>query len=309
MKYLIAGFGSIGRRHFRNLLSLGEKDIVFLRSHHSTLDQAELDGFPVETSIAAALAHKPDAVIVANPTALHLDVALPAARQGCHLLLEKPISHSLEGLEELRQAVKAGGGKVLIGFQYRFHPGLRQVKQWLEEGAAGRPLSAYVQWGEYMPGWHPWEDYRRSYSSRADLGGGVVLTLCHPFDYLRWLLGEIRMLTATTGKLSDLEIDVEDTADVLLKFDCSTASVHLDYFRQPGGHTLEVACSEGTIRWDNATGAASLYRAAEKTWMEVLPPAGFERNTLFVDEMAHFRQVIEAKPAYAPWKTASVLWR
>jgi len=296
MKFLIAGFGSIGRRHFRNLLTLGEKDIIFYRTHQSTLDQAELSGFQVETSLEAALAHRPDAVIVANPTALHLDVAIPAAQQGCHLLLEKPISHNLERVGELEAALKSGGGQALMGFQYRFHPGLRQVEHWLRDKAAGRLFSASVCWGEFMPGWHPWEDYRRSYSARADLGGGVVLTLCHPFDYLRWLLGDIRSLSAFTGKISDLDIAVEDMADVLLKFDGGTsASVHLDYYRQPGEHSLDLVCSDGTIRWDNTTSSASLYRADEKSWMEAPAPAGFERNALFMDEMAHFLRVMRGE--------------
>jgi len=96
MIFLIAGFGSIGRRHFRNLRSLGERNILFYRTGLSQLAGEELGGFTVEDDLGAALAHKPDAVIVANPTALHLDVAIPAAKAGCHLLLEKPLSHSLE---------------------------------------------------------------------------------------------------------------------------------------------------------------------------------------------------------------------
>lgn len=296
MKFLIAGFGSIGRRHFRNLTALGEKDILFLRSRRSTLDDTELAGFPVETSMEAALAHRPDAVIVANPTSLHLDVAVPAACQGCHLLLEKPISHSLEGLDRLADAVKTGRGQVLVGFQYRFHPGLRQVQQWLQQKTAGDPITAQVFWGEYLPGWHPWEDYRQSYSARADLGGGVVLTLCHPFDYLRWLLGDIQSLYAQTGKLSSLEIDVEDTADVLLKLGGGTsARVHLDYYTRPGDHSLQISCSEGSIRWDNQTGAASIYRADLARWEEVPPPTGFERNSLFINEMSHFIAVMRGE--------------
>ena len=85
MRFLIAGFGSIGRRHFRNLLALGERDILLYRTRRSTLPDDELQGFTVETDLQAALAHRPDAVIIANPTALHLDVAIPAAKAGCSI--------------------------------------------------------------------------------------------------------------------------------------------------------------------------------------------------------------------------------
>jgi len=80
MKILIAGLGSIGRRHLRNLITLGEKDIILYRSHRSTLPDDELKEFSVETDLGEALAKDPQAVIVANPTSLHLDVAIPAAQ-------------------------------------------------------------------------------------------------------------------------------------------------------------------------------------------------------------------------------------
>ena len=220
MKFLIAGFGSIGRRHFRNLLTLGERDILLYHTYHSSLPDDELGGFPIETDLRAALAHQPDAVIVSNPTALHLEVAIPAAQCGCHLLIEKPISHSMARIDELEQVVQQNDNQVLVGYQLRFHPGLKLVKKLLDEGAIGEPVSARAHWGEYLPDWHPWEDYRQGYSARSDLGGGVILTLSHPLDYLRWLLGEVDCLWAFAGRLGDLEIDVEDTAEIeILKVD------------------------------------------------------------------------------------------
>jgi hypothetical protein len=119
----------------RNLLALGEKDITIYRTGRSTLPEDELAGFPVETDLKAALAHHPEAVIVANPTALHLEVAIPAAERGCHLLIEKPVSHSLDGIERLQGAVERGGGEVLVGFQFHFHPGLQKIKQLISSPA------------------------------------------------------------------------------------------------------------------------------------------------------------------------------
>lgn len=296
MRFLIAGYGSIGRRHLRNLLALGEHDIVLYRTRRSTLPEDEIFGFPVETDLSAALAHRPDAVIVANPTALHLDVAIPAARAGCHLFLEKPVSHSLARVEELREALKSGGGKALVGFQFRFHPGLRRVKTLLQEGALEQPLSLRCEWGEYLPGWHPWEDYRQSYSARGDLGGGVVLTLCHPLDYLRWFFGDAELLHSFVGKLSALEIEVEDVAEVLMRFSGNLiASVHLDYFRRPPVHRLEITGSNGVLTWDNADGAVRFYRADASESEVFLPPQGFERNAMFLDEMRHFLDVVNGK--------------
>ena len=293
MKFMIAGLGSIGRRHLRNLIALGEDDILLFRSGKSTLPDDELKGYITETDLDSALAHEPGAVIVSNPTALHLDVAIPAAEAGCHLLLEKPISHNLERINELQAAVERGGGKVLVGYQFRFHPGLQVVKRWLEERKIGKPVSARAHWGEYLPAWHPWEDYQNSYAAREDLGGGVVLTLCHPFDYLRWLLGDVESVMGIVGNLGDLGLEVEDTAEVVLKFESGTlGSVHLDYYQRPATHNLEIIGTQGTIQWNNQDSSSRVYQASTQEWEVIPPPERFERNDLFLAEMRHFIEVV-----------------
>jgi predicted dehydrogenase len=300
VRFLIAGLGSSGRRHLRNLAALGEQDIILYRTHQSTLPDTDLEGYPVFTNLGAALAQKPQAVIVSNPTALHLEVAIPAAQAGCHLLIEKPISGSLERLGELEAAVQQGGGQVLTGFQFRFHPGLQRAKSLLEEGRIGRPISLRAHWGEYLPGWHPWEDYRQGYSARSDLGGGAILTLCHPLDYARWLLGEVTDLWAFSGSLGDLGLEVEDTAEIGLRFKHSAlGSVHVDYNQQPPTHHLEISGTQGTLRWDSADGAVEVYAVAASRWERFPSPEGFERNTMFLAQMEHFREVACGRAAPA----------
>jgi len=296
MKFLIAGFGSIGRRHFHNLLTLGERDIVLYHTHHSTLPDDELAGFPVETDLRAALAYRPEAVIISNPTALHLDVAIPSAHCDCHLLIEKPISHSLARLEELQQAIAQNHNKVLVGFQFRFHPGLLQVKKLLDDKAIGEPISAYAHWGEYLPNWHPWEDYKQGYAALPELGGGVILTLSHPLDYLRWFLGEVESLSAFTSQ-KGLNMPVEDDAEILLRFENGAlGSVHLDYNQRPASHRLEIIGTQGTLHWDNANGIVSLAQVGQDgkavAWQDFPPPNGFERNSMFLDELRHFLAIL-----------------
>jgi len=298
VKFLIAGFGSIGRRHFRNLKSLGEKDILFYRTGHSQLAAEELEGFVVENDLAAALAHKPDAVIVANPTALHLNVAIPAAQAGCHLLLEKPLSHSMDRVDQLETAVHASSSRVLMGFQYRFHPGLQKTAELLASGELGKPLSACSHWGEYLPDWHPWEDYRHGYSARGELGGGVVLTLSHPFDYLRWLLGEVDSVWGSTARSGQLDIEVEDQAEIGLAFaNGPLGSLHLDYLQRPGAHWLEVQCADGVINLDFISGLLKILHAAGGAEQEFPVPVGFERNDLFLAQMRHFIDLVSGRAA------------
>lgn len=300
MKFLIAGLGSIGRRHLHNLEALGQQDILLYRTHHSTLPDADQVKYPVETDLAAALDHNPEAVIISNPTALHLQVAQPAAERGCHLFLEKPISHAMQGVDQLRKTVERQGSRVLVGYQFRFHPGLQFVRHLLRTQAAGQPLSVRAHWGEYLPGWHPWEDYRQGYSARADLGGGVILTLCHPLDYLRYLFGEVQSVWAFTAAHSDLDLAVEDTAEIGLRFRSGIiGSVHLDYVQQPPEHWLEIICTAGTIRWDYRDGSVSWFRDSSAGWQMQPAPEGYTRNQMFLDQMQHFLDVLEkdAKPA------------
>ena len=297
MKFLIAGLGSIGRRHLRNLVALGQEDILLYRTHHSTLLEDELAAYPVETDLAAALAHHPDAVIVANPTALHMEVALHAARAGCHLLLEKPIADRADAqVELLRQTAVENQVRILVGFQFRFHPVLGKIKALLDSGNLGRVLSFRVHWGEYLPDWHPWEDYRQGYAARKDLGGGVVNTLCHPLDYVRWLMGEVRSLSAHTGQVSGLELDVEDVAEIVLSIsNGAIGSIHLDYFQRPPQHSLAIYLEQGQIQWNNNSGAVQVYHVSSQAWEEITPPAGFERNDLFLEEMRHFLSLMRGE--------------
>ena len=292
MKFLIAGFGSIGRRHLRNLLSLGEKDIILYRSNHSTLPVDEIAEFPVETNIDAAFSHKPDAVIVSNPTHLHLEVALQAAEHGCHILLEKPVSHSLARINEFKALVDQNTIQVLVGFQWRFHPCFQQAAKLISGGTIGRPLSASTHYGDYIPNWHPWEDYRNSYAARRNMGGGVVRTLCHPLDYTRWLMGEVKSVWGVTGHVSDLDIDAEDFADVGFKHsNQAISSIHLDYYQQPSSMRLEIIGTSGTIAWDNADNILRNFDPTTGKWELHPAPEKFERNDMFLEEMCHFRAV------------------
>ncbi len=282
-------------------MALVQEDIVLHRSGRSTLPADDLDEFESDSDLARALERwQPDAVLVTNPTAMHLEVAVPAAQAGCHLFIEKPVSHSMQGIDELEAAVISGSGQALIGYHFRFNSGLRAIKELLQEGAVGRPLIASVYWGEHLQDWHPWEDYRTSYSARSDLGGGVVLTLSHPFDYLRWLLGEISEVQAMTSNSGSLGIDVEDTASIVMGLEQGLiAYVQLDYLRRPPAHSLEIIGTEGTIRWNGLSGHARWYDPKDDRWNEQPPPAEFERNTMFMDEMRHFLAVVagEEEPA------------
>jgi predicted dehydrogenase len=177
----------------------------------------------------------------------------------------------------------------VTGFQFRYHPLLRTAKRWLEEGRMGTVVSCRAEYGEYLPSWHPEEDYRRGYSARTSLGGGPVLTLSHPFDYLRWLLGEVRSVAGSTARRSHLEIDTEDTAHATLRFASGViGAVDLDYVQHPRRHILQIVGEGGTIHLDFEAASLRFWPADGGTPLSEFLPPSFERNGMFVDEMRNF---------------------
>ena len=197
----------------------------------------------------------------------------------------------------LQTLLKESGASALVGFQFRFHPCLQQLAKLLQSGELGDVVYAEATWGEYLPGWHPWEDHRLSYSARGDLGGGVLLTLCHPFDYLLWLIGPMCEVAATVASPKHLELhDAEGVADVLARFeDGAQASIHLDYVRRPPRHTLEIVGTRSVALCDLLAGTLRWSDPDDNLWHEFVVPNGFERNDLFLDEMANFLAVVQAK--------------
>jgi predicted dehydrogenase len=286
---LIAGLGSIGRRHLANLQALGWPHIRLYRTGKSTQSDANLAGYPVDHDLQTALARRPLAVVVSNPSALHVPLALAAVRADCHVLIEKPLSDDLDGIAELELEVAHRGLAALVGFQFRFNPGLQQIRSWLRQGEIGAVVSVQAHYGEYLPDMHPWEDYRVGYAARADLGGGALLTLCHPFDYLRWLIGDIKDVSAIESRRDALGLLVDTCVNVTARFGCGAlADVHLNLVERPSNHQLTVIGTEGTITWNESDSSARRYHAASRCWETVRAPHGFERNWMFLDEMRHF---------------------
>jgi predicted dehydrogenase len=284
-RILIAGLGSIGRRHMGNLRQLGIDDILLYRTKPEPVKEApELLVF---TDLAQALAARPDIVIVSTPTAHHLEVALPAARTGCNLFIEKPLSHSWEGIVELLSVIQDQHLVALIGFDLRFDPGLCHVKTLLEDGCIGRVVAIQSQVGQYLPDWHPSEDYRKSSSASVDKGGGVILDLIHELDYVSWLIGPISRLTCFADRISGLEITTEDTAAILLRFENGAiGTVHLDYIQRDPSRTCRIIGTEGTILWDYYAKKVRWHVAKREIWQE-FEYGSFQRNDRFVAEMQH----------------------
>ncbi len=296
MKILIVGLGSIGERHLQNLLRLGFKDIsVFRRSGRKprTLVGNEFKTF---TDWQSAVDEKPEAVVITNPTPLHVPFAIDAAQRGAHLFIEKPLSSSLGRANELRDLIAQNHLVNLIGYNMRFHPCLQKVREIMQSGILGQPLSARAEFGQYLPDFHPWEDYRQGYAARRELGGGALFTNSHEVDYLYWLFGPVENVSCIARKLSTLEIDVEDTAALTLEHESGVLSeVHLDFIQRTYSRSLQIIGSEGTLRCDFSSNRVAYCSAGANTWTESLHMATFDVNETYIEEIAHFIRCIEGE--------------
>lgn len=290
---LLVGFGSIGRRHLTNLHELGITDWAVVHTGRGTLPFEPPAPVRTYPDLAAALAtESPAFAVVANPTALHLTTARACAERGCDVLLEKPVSHSTDGLDDLAATVTRVGVEVLVGFQFRYHPALHAVAGLLADGTLGAPCAASVVWAEHLPDWHPWEDWRTGYAARPELGGGVHHTICHPFDYLRMLFGEVVSVSAHLSDRHPLGLEVPEAVDVRLGFADVDATVHLDYWSRPQTHRLEVTGTLGSVIWDYVAGTLAVRTATDTDWRVRPVPGVAERNDLFVTQSRHFLEVI-----------------
>jgi len=295
MKWLIVGCGSIGRRHLSNLRSIGETDLTVYRSRRTNVDEVERE-FGVRScfSLDRALADKPDAVVICNPTSLHVPVALAAVCAGCHVFIEKPVSHTLAGTADLVDAVGERQLTAMVGYNLRFHPALTAVKQLVEMNEIGTVLSARVWVGQYLPDWQPGLDYRESYACRSELGGGVILTLSHEVDYVHWLLGDVAQITAVTSQPSDLEMNVESLAELTMMHRSGVITqIHLDCLRRPPSRGCELIGSHGTICCDLNRSEVRLYKTGGRE-PTVMPLAFDDVNRMYLDEVNHFIECIRS---------------
>lgn len=296
-RFLVAGCGSIGKRHIGNLLALGVKDVVAFDPRQDRRAEAA-EKFQIKTveRLEEAWPWKPDAAIIATPTAFHIPPALEAAEHGCHLFIEKPLSDNLSGVARLLDLVREKRLATLVGCNTRFVPGYRKMKELIAEGAIGRVVAVRAEAGQYLPEWHPWEDYRQGYSAQRRLGGGVILDAIHELDYVRDLVGEVQSVSCLAGKLSHLEIDTEDVAAILLRHNSGAISeIHLDYVQRVKSRNCEVIGDEGTIRWDFASGEVSCYQAGKKDWEKYPAPGDWQLNQMYVDELQHFLGCVAGK--------------
>ena len=290
MRVLIVGLGAIGRRHVANLAAIEpEATVTVWHQHSRRSDHPEASEYLEVFSLAEALVAQPQIALITSPASLHVGTALDLAKHGVHLLIEKPLSDRLEQVDLLIGSCRQRDVTLFVAYNFRFYEPLQVMRQAIIEKRIGKVLSVRAEVGQYLPDWRPGADYRGSGSAQRALGGGALLELSHEIDYVRWLVGEVVEVSAMVGRVSDLEVDVEDTAEIALRFATGAiGSIHLDMVQRTPARTCKVVGSDGTLSWDFYSHQVRWYSSASSVWTDLCPAAPRDRNEMYVAELRHF---------------------
>ena len=294
-RVLVVGVGSIGERHLRCFQATGRAELSLCEVTPG-LRQAVAVRYNVANAfaeLAAGLEQRPDAVVIATPAPFHVPMALQAAAAGCHLLIEKPLSTSLDGIEELAALVAAKNSLVSIGYTWRSHPSLEAMRAAIADGRFGAPVELIVTSGQHFPTFRP--AYRDIYFTRHETGGGAIQDgLTHMFNLGEWLLGPIDRLAADAAHLVLEGVDVEDTAHVLARHGRVLATYSMNLHQAPNETTVTVICERGTVRFES--------RQQRWRWLDMPEPNGqwrdephppFDRDFLYVRQAEAFLDLLD----------------
>lgn len=290
----VVGTGSVGRRHARNLLALGIGEVVLCSEFQGGGNYLEeLKTLPIIHDYQELLKTKLDAVVISNSSDLHIQYALLALSYGVNIYLEKPAGINGKQVKELIELNNTKSTVIAIGCQLRFNKLLQSVKSLYEKREFGQIVYVNCNMGEYLPNYHPREDYRKGYAAREEKGGGVLRTQIHDINYLRWIFGELQLLAAYGGKVSSLEIDVEDSVTALFKTkDNIPVSLHMDYLQKNAYRVLEIFGSDGGLLWNYHKNEIITWKSSGKR--EIIRSGQLERNQLFLDCMEDFINCIDS---------------
>ena len=299
-RVLIVGLGSVGKRHLRLARELMPMADIRVLRHQASDEMPEYSNgcfFRIEDAVSFA----PQVAVIACPAPFHIQTAQALAEAGVHLLIEKPLSASLSGVTKLIKTCQKQCTVLSTGYNLRFMPSLQHYRDLLDDGLIGKILSVRCEIGQYLPTWRPDSDYRQGVSARHELGGGALLEISHELDYLRWIFGEVEWVKAILSRQSSLEIDVEDTAHLILGFAAALdghqliGTLNLDFIRHDTTRLCTAIGEKASLRWNGLTGEVALYEAGEKEWRKLYSHS-HQRDDSYIAEWKNFIEcVIEHK--------------
>ncbi len=295
-RVVIVGCGSIGRRHARNLSAAGVREILVVDSSRAAAEATAAEcGAHVTGSLGEALDRGARVCFICTPSDLHIRDAVLAASRGADLFIEKPLSHSLEGVDALTQEAQRRRLITMVGCNMRFHPGPQTVRRLLDEGAIGAVLSARIHAGSYLPRWRPAQDYRSSYSASV-AHGGAILDCIHEIDLALWYFGAGRLHSAAALSAAAIGLETDGLAELLVHHTSGVlTSIHLNFIQRDYSRSCLVIGTEGTIEWVFRDRQVRVFGADGSPKGCIAEPEGWDMNAMYVSELNHFLDAVDRR--------------
>lgn len=302
---LIIGAGSIGQRHIRNLWQLGYDNLIVYRQRNLPFRNIGDAKVKVIKDWHEVKKMKPAIAIICTPTAQHMQQILDCLELDMHIFTEKPLSHNLEKIDELKQGIKDKNKLLQVAYMMRFHPLMKKLKEFIENKTYGELLSFHTHWGSYLPDWHPWEDYREGYAARKEYGGGVALTLSHDLDLVNWLVDSSVKEYKKQFTYDALPgIDVECIADYIISYESGvTGSVHLSYVEKVPERYYFFAFENASILINYFADSMEVRTSAGN---ELMVASDFDKNDHFIEEIKYFFHAINEMEVYSEFSLSQI---
>ena len=291
----VIGLGNIATRHRHNLKLLFPKVELLVMSASGRIpkeDINECDG--IATSIDELIKAQVELVIVASPAPFHAQHSIPFIDAGIPVLIEKPVTTSVEDAKAINKAIELHQTPVSIGYCLRYLPSAQKLKTLLEQGIIGTLYNAHIDTGQYLPDWRPNKNYRDSVSSQKKLGGGALFELSHELDYAQWLLGPLQIKHAILRASEELALDVEDTVDIVALTELgAVTTIHLDFLQRTAHRKCSFVGGKGRIDWDLIQNKLTLSTSSETSVLFSEPK--WDKNQMYLAMIEDFVQMIEKK--------------
>jgi predicted dehydrogenase len=291
-KAVVIGLGNIALRHRRNLKQLfPEVLIIAVPASGRVSNQNVKFSDQIILTLEEAIKEKVDIAIVASPAPFHAIHVKSLLLAGIPTLVEKPVTSNSQDAQELIRIHNETGTPTAVGYCLRYMPSTIKMKELLEQNIIGNIYNAFVSVGQYLPDWRPSTEYQNSVSAKKSLGGGVLLELSHEIDYIQWLLGSMEVQYAQLRSSSELNLEVEELADVILVSDIGTVcNIHLDLLQKKASRTCSFIGENGRLDWDLPSNTIQLHTKEGSVCL--FSEADWDSNQMYLSLLTDFLDLV-----------------
>ena len=305
MRILVVGLGSMGKRRIRNLLKLKYDDIIGYDALESRRIEVKKN-YPITilSSFKDSLDLKPNIMIISTPPDKHLKYAKIAIKKNIHFFTE--VNLLSNHVEKIIQHLQKKPITASPSYTMHFHPLIKELKKLLIKRIIGKPLIIQHHSGQYLPNWHPWENYKNFFVSKRNTGGAKELMQVELL-WLTHLFGDISSVTGNVQKVSKLDADIDDVYQTLVKFrNGILCSMIVDVLSIPSFRETKIVGEKGTIVCNFNEGLIKIYKGNKanekilkmgqvaKGYVGSTPP-----ETLYEEELQNFFKAIKQQKNYS----------